>query len=160
MANDDVNWTKALDELRGAPVKSDVNVSLKQKILASLDDILAAREKGYSDADILEILRRNGVETTLGTLRHYIAAARKARSTAVEPLRATPPIKGARGRHSEGEDRRKPSEPPMEPIRAQRPVGGTSSPAPSIAAAAQRPLRQLGKPAREVLGHRLDDNEL
>lgn len=161
MTNDDVNWTRALDELRNAPAKASPNVPLKTKIAASIDEILAFRSKGYSDDDILEILKRNGVVTTIGTLRHYIGIAKRAqkgaasqrrmkssRSSDAKDTRIAAEAAASTQSSSDGNDDEKPIE------------SGSRRHASAISSEASKPLRQRGKTASEVLGHRLDDSEL
>jgi hypothetical protein len=161
MANEDQNWTKALDELRNAPAKEGRNASLRTKISASIDDILAFRSKGYSDSDILEILKRNGVVTTIGTLRHYIGVAKRTQKEASVPRRTT-----AR-KSAIAKDVRKAGEGVASAQSSGDSNGGVAPTedasnrhSGTISSEAPKPAQQRGKTAAEVLGHRLDDSEL
>ncbi len=161
MANEDQNWTKALDELRNAPAKEGGNASLRTKISASIEDILAFRSKGYSDTDILEILKRNGIVTTIGTLRHYIGVAKRAQKESSAPRRSparkSVVVKDARRAGEEAASTQSSGDGNggMAPTE-----GATNRHSGTISSEAPKPARQRGKTAAEVLGHRLDDSEL
>lgn len=161
MLNDDVNWTKVLDELRNAPVKAGLNANLKARIVASIDDILAFRNKGYSDIEIVEILKENGIVTTIGTLRNYIGVAKRAQKRTISQRRAKPlnhadttePRITVEATANTQSNSAANNEGNTIESGSRRPVSAISSEAP-------KPARQRGKPASEVLGHRLDDSEL
>jgi hypothetical protein len=162
MGTEDQNWAKALDELRDAPVKQRSGVSLKSKIIAALDEILAFRRKGYSDADILDILKRNGVVTTIGTLRHYVGVAKRARQV---PSNAKPSKR--RTAKAEAKTRVKADESQTSAPRDVASAPEEISKQTIVAPRSKFPVSQPSKPARrkvksaaEVLGHRLDETEL
>lgn len=161
MPNDDVNWTRVLDELRNAPVKAGPNANLKARIVASIDDILAFRNKGYNDIEIVEILKQNGIATTVGTLRNYIGVAKRAQKRTISQRRAKPL------NHADTTETRTTVEAAANTQSNSAAIGagkaiesGSRRPLSAISSEAPKPARQRGKPASEVLGHRLDDSKL
>ncbi len=50
--------------------------AIRQAVAANLDDLLAMREEGFSEAEIATIFRAKGFVVTAGTLKTYLNALR------------------------------------------------------------------------------------
>ena len=50
--------------------------TLKETITALLPDLIGLRERGFSDAEIVDLLAKKGIKTTAGTLRQYLSELR------------------------------------------------------------------------------------
>lgn len=170
----DANWAQALADLRDAPIKPPGAKSLKQAIEDAIDDIISCRERGHTDSDIVTIFARNGIHMSLHTFRQYVRQARRAKTEQAlggkrKPVRATkaesrdmrgdpPATKGEDAREAstikteapEAQSLEMPAAPPTI-LRAD----GAGAP---ISQTVSKPLRQTGKTAAEVLGHRFNED--
>ena len=170
----EANWTQALADLREAPAKPRDAKSLKKAIEDAIDDVMSCRERGHTDSDIVAIFARNGIQISLHTFRQYVRQARRVKEEQAlgvkrKPARASKAqrrdIRGdAQTRNAEaaGEAHATRAEAPeaqrldtplelptiLEAERAAAPISQT----------AHRPLRQAGKTAAEVLGHRFNED--
>lgn len=168
-------WTKALADLREAPPKPSGARSLRQSIEDAIDDIISCRERGYTDSEIIAIFARNGVEISLHTFRQYVRQARRAKEGQAlggkrRIARATKPqVRDAEGEASDDKpcapisiDSRKLIETPSATpagAKGETPATQASNPkAGAISHTAAKPVRQAGKTAAEVLGHRFNED--
>ncbi|RTL79632.1 MAG: hypothetical protein EKK29_20440 [Hyphomicrobiales bacterium] len=170
----DANWAQALADLREAPVKPPGAKSLRQAIEAAIDDVISCRERGHTDSDIIAIFARNEVHISLHTFRQYVRQALRAKaqqasgenskagrvSNAQRPdIHGDAPITKAEG--SREADATRPEAPveqcvdtPVAPPAISRAQDALAP----ISQAVAKPLRQTGKTAAEVLGHRFNED--
>ena len=64
---------------------------IRAAVIANIDDLLALRDAGYSDAEIADIFRDKGFKVAGGTLKSYINAERAAK---LGPQRAAKATRG------------------------------------------------------------------
>lgn len=129
--------------LRSAPPKEEGRLrgSLKAAVTQVLPDLLAFRAKGYNDAELAAIMRDHGFVIAARTLKNYINEARahsslarkKKAATATKSMTATSKS-GARAGHATQPMALRPSQ------------------------LATKPLAQPRRAAKDVLGHRFDDD--
>ncbi len=170
----DANWAQALADLREAPAKPRGAKSLRQAIENAIDDVISCRERGHTDSDILAIFARNGVHMSLHTFRQYVRQARRAKAQQAsggktKPARVldtqNPEIRGHE-QTRKAEDTREADAVRLEAPVAQRVDTPVAPPALTraqdaaapISQAVAKPLRQTGKTAAEVLGHRFNED--
>jgi len=170
----EANWAQALADMREAPAKHPGAKSLRQAIESAIDEIISCRERGHTDADILAILARNGIQMSLNTFRQYVRQARRAKARhAPEGKSKSAPISNAqtsdiRSRvhttnaevSSETDATRREApiikrvdRPEMTAARSQ-----AHDAAAPISQAVAKPPRQTGMTAAEALGHRFDED--
>jgi len=133
--------------LRSAPRKAAgrSRSPLRAAVAQLLRDLLAFRTKGYSDAELAGVMRENGFVIAASTLKKYINEARgrspKTRKGKAEKLA--------------------PARTSSKPITVES-GSGTVDVARTVAALpslyAAKPLAQNRKAAKDVLGHRFDDD--
>lgn len=129
--------------LRSAPPKrrGPAHGSLKAAVMQLLPDLLAFRAKGYSDAELADIMRDNGFRIAASTLKKYIGSARtesgKARKKKPAPVKSKARIY-------------KPN--PANGPEGERSAGRPSLPAPKPSAPNRKAV------AKDVLGHRFDED--
>jgi len=130
--------------LRSAPPKKGARSPspLKAAVAQLLPDLLAFRAKGYTSAELSEIMRRNGFVIAARTLNKYINEARarpanrrKKKMASVAAKSKTTTVKSG----SRTAD-----------------VARTMATAPLLLAT--KPPAQARKAAKDVLGHRFDDD--
>ncbi|PPD10216.1 MAG: hypothetical protein CTY36_00545 [Methylocystis sp.] len=131
--------------LRSAPPKKGARSRspLKAAVAQLLPDLLAFRAKGYTSAELAEIMRGNGFVIAARTLNKYISEARarpasrrkkKMASVAAAESKTTTVKSGSRTADA----------------------ARTMATPPSLLAT--KPPAQARKAARDVLGHRFDDD--
>jgi len=170
----EANWAQALADLREAPVKPPGAKSLRQAIEDAIDDVMSCRERGHTDSDILAIFARNGIQMSLHTFRQYVRQARRTKAQQAsggrgKPARASnahsPDIfshaQTTKAENSREADATRP-EPPVAqcvdaPVAPPTRSHAHTAAAP-ISQAVAKPLRQTGKTAAEVLGHRFNED--
>jgi hypothetical protein len=174
LTHTEANWTQALTELREAPAKPRGAKSLRQAISEAIDDVIACRERGHSDSDIVAIFARNGVHMSLHTFRQYLRQARRVK--AEQALGE----KGKAVRASKAQNRDIPSDAPTrnpadaldadatrtvasvaqraDPLVAPPATLLTADAAAPISRTVAKPPMQSGKTAAEVLGHRFNED--
>ena len=136
--------------LRSAPRKKAARSRspLKAAVAQLLPDLLAFRAKGYNSAELAQIMRDNGFNIAAATLNKYINEARGG-STKKPKKKAV--IKRSRAIPA-----------PRSSASAAKPSSGAIEPAETItippSLLATKPLAQKKRAAREVLGHRFDDD--
>jgi hypothetical protein len=168
----EANWTQALADLREAPAKPQGARSLRQAIQEAIEDVMSCRERGHTDSDIVAIFARNGIQMSLHTFRQYVRRARRAKAEQAlgekrklgpaskiqtRDMRGdTPTTKGRKAHEASAISAGAPE--------AQSPETKTAAPTTSPAKGApisqnvSKPLRQTGKTAAEVLGHRFNED--
>jgi hypothetical protein len=170
----EANWTQALAEMREAPAKPAGSKSFRQAIESAIDEIISCRERGHTDADILAILARNGIQMSLNTFRQYVRQARRAKARqAPEGKSKSAPISNAqtsdirsRAQTTNAKDSRETDATRREtPVteRVDRPkmsaaISQAHDAATPISQAVAKPPRQTGMTAAEALGHRFDQD--
>jgi hypothetical protein len=165
----EANWTQALADLREAPAKSRGAKSLRQAIETAIDDVISCRERGHTDSDILAIFARNGVHMSLHTFRQYVRQARRmkakqtsgGKSKGARVLDAQSPDIRSHTQTKKAEDPRTADATRLEAPVTQRvdmPLMATHDAAAPISHVVAKPLRQTGKTAAEVLGHRFNED--
>lgn len=172
--NSDANWTQAIADLREAPAKQVGVRSLRQAIEDAIDDVISCRERGHTDSDIVAIFARNGIEMSLHTFRQYVRQARRAKEEQAlggkrKVARATKPQTRDKPTDMAGAESKEPSG--IKAIAVVAPTRGapdtpalppTISPenanAGAILQMASKPVKQTGKSAAEVLGHRFNED--
>jgi hypothetical protein len=167
----DANWTQALADLREAPAKPLGVRSLRQLIEDAIEDVISCRERGHTDSDIVAIFARNEIHISLHTFRQYVRQARRAKEE--QPLGGKREVARAsktQVRHTPTDmasaEGGKPSA--AKAIAVVAPAKDTAALPPTISAAnanagaisqmASKPLKQTGKTAAEVLGHRFNED--
>jgi len=130
--------------LRSAPRKKAAHARspLKAAVAQLLSDLLAFRAKGYTGVELAEIMRDNGFAIAAGTLNRYINEAR-GRSGKARKKKAAPAV---------GDQ--EPTKVTAGPRKAD--AARTMATPPSLLAT--KPLAQTRKAAKDVLGHRFDDD--
>ncbi len=172
--NSDANWTQAVADLREAPAKQVGVRSLRQAIEDAIDDVISCRERGHTDSDIVAIFARNGIEMSLHTFRQYVRHARRAKGEQAlggkrKVARATKPQTHDTPTDTASAEGEEPSVTKAIAIVAPAQVSPdmpalppTISPANANAGAisqmASKPVKQTGKTAAEVLGHRFNED--
>jgi hypothetical protein len=172
--NSDANWTQALADLREAPAKQVGVRSLRQAIIEAIDDVISCRERGHTDSDIVAIFARNGIQMSLHTFRQYVRQARRAKDEQAlggkkKVARATRPqtpdtptdIGGAEGGQPLATNaiavvataHNAPDTPALPPATSR-----ANANAGAISQMASKPVKQSGKSAAEVLGHRFNED--
>jgi hypothetical protein len=130
--------------LRSAPPKEGARSRspLKAAVAQLLPDLLAFRAKGYTGAELAEILRCNGFVIAVRTLNKYINEARarpaKRRKRTKASVTARPKTTTAKSGSRTADAAR------------------TIATSPSILAT--KPPTQARRTAKDVLGHRFDDD--
>lgn len=130
--------------LRSAPRKKSARSRspLKAAVAKLLPDLLAFRAKGYSGAELAEIMRDNGFVISVGTLNKYVAEARtrsgnkRKKKTVTTALRAKTTAAESEARSSD--------------------AAKTIVVHPSLLAT--KTSTQNRRTAKDVLGHRFDDD--
>lgn len=170
----EAKWAQALADLREAPAKPHGARSLRQAIEEAIDDVISCRERGHTDSDIVAIFARNGIAMSLHTFRQYVRQARRAKTEQAlggkrKIARATkaqsrdmrgdaPATKGedapAASATNVGVPEAKGYETPAVAAATLRPDGAAAP----ISQTVPKPLRQLGRTAAEVLGHRFNED--
>jgi hypothetical protein len=146
--------------LRSAPPKdqSRSRSPLRAAVLQLLPDLLAFRAKGYSDAELADVMQDNGFFIAASTLKTYIGEAR----AGAAKVGKRPPAKA--GKKTTAKTRKKKTASAgarSAPITVKSGSRGrntqkkTPTP-PSLLAT--KPLMQNGRTAKDVLGHRFDDD--
>jgi len=133
--------------LRSAPRKvgGRSRSPLRAAVAQLLPDLLAFRAKGYSDAELAGVMRDNGFVIAARTLRKYIneargrsRKARKRKAEEVVPVRiSSKAITVESGSRTVDDARTVAALPPL---------------------LATKPLAQIRRAAKDVLGHRFDDD--
>lgn len=170
----DANWTQALADLREAPIKPPGAKSLRQAIEDAIDDVTSCRQRGHTDSDIVAIFARNGIKMSLHTFRQYVRQARRAkaqqasggRGKAARASNAHSPDIFSHAQIIKAENSREANATRPEAPMAQRGDTPLAPPAIShaqdtaapISQAVAKPVRQTGKTAAEVLGHRFNED--
>ncbi len=170
----EANWAQALADLREAPIKPRGAKSLRQAIEDAIDDVISCRERGHTDSDILAIFARNGIQMSLHTFRQYVRQARRAKAQQASRGKS----KAERVSHAQNADVHRDAqmikaegsreadatrpEAPVEqcvdtPVAPPALTRAQDSAAP-ISQTLAKPLRQTGKTAAEVLGHRFNED--
>jgi hypothetical protein len=133
--------------LRSAPRKAGgrSRSPLRAAVAQLLPDLLAFRAKGYSDAELAGVMRDNGFVIAASTLRKYIneargrsGKARKRKAEKVAPARTSSKAITVESGSRTVDDAR------------------TVATLPSLLAT--KPLAQIRRAAKDVLGHRFDDD--
>jgi len=133
--------------LRSAPRKvgGRSRSPLRVAVAQLLPDLLAFRAKGYSDAELAGVMRDNGFVIAASTLRKYLNEARgrsgKARKKKAEKVAPASALSKAITVES-----------------GSRTVDAARTVATLPSLLATRPLAQNRSTARDVLGHRFDDD--
>ncbi len=170
----EANWAQALADLREAPAKPRGAKSLRQAIEDAIDDVMSCRERGHTDSDILVIFARNGIQMSLHTFRQYVRQARRTkaqqasggRGKAARASNGHSPDIFSHAQTTKAENSREANatmpEAPVEqrrdaPVTPPAILRAQDAPAP-ISQAVAKPLRQTGKTAAEVLGHRFNED--
>jgi hypothetical protein len=128
--------------LRSAPPKKGIHSRspLKAAVTQLLPDLLAFRAKGYTGAELAEIMRNNGFVIAVTTLNKYINEARFS-----SPSRPKKKLKTIAAESK---------------MTAVKPLSRTADGARTMAAppslTATKPLAQNPRVARDVLGHQFD----
>jgi hypothetical protein len=130
--------------LRSAPAKKEgcSRSPLKAAVMQLLPDLLAFRAKGYNGAELAEMMRNNGFIIAAGTLNKYINEAR-ARSGKAHKTKAAPVGSGSKAMAVKSGSR-------------TADAARTMATPPSLLAT--KPLAQIRRSAKDVLGHRFDDD--
>jgi hypothetical protein len=135
--------------LRAAPKKraKRSRSPLKAAVALLLPDLLAFRAKGYSGVELAEIMREHGFILTARTLTRYIAELRpeRTRKRKAAPLEDEAKAKAVKFQPQE------PKEESATPARSSFFVAKPLAPL-------RAPLAPIRKSAKEVLGHRFDDD--
>jgi hypothetical protein len=170
----EANWAQALADLREAPAKPCGAKSLRQAIEDAIDDVISCRERGHTDSDIVAIFARNGIQMSLHTFRQYVRQARRVKTPQASEGKSTvagvsnaqsPDIRSHTQRRNTADSREGDATPADAPVeqRLETPVAppailrAQDAPAP-ISQGVAKPLRQTGKTAAEVLGHRFNED--
>lgn len=126
--------------LRSAPPKEEGRLrgSLKAAVTQVLPDLLAFRAKGYNDAELASIMRDHGFVIAARTLKNYINEAR-AHSSHARKKKAGTATKSKTATSKSG-------------AKATQPMALRPS------QLATKPLAQPRRAAKDVLGHRFDDD--
>jgi len=133
--------------LRSAPRKAAgrSRSPLRAAVAELLSDLLAFRAKGYSDAELAGVMRDNGFVIAASTLRKYLNEARgrsgRARKMKAERVAPAESLSKATTVGS-----------------GARTVDDASTVATLRPLLATKPLPQIRKAAKDVLGHRFDDD--
>jgi hypothetical protein len=131
--------------LRSAPPKEGgrSRSPLKAAVAQLLPELLAFRSKGYNGAELAEIMRDNGFVIAAATLNKYINEARTTRSGKKRKMKTSTAA-------------------PRSTTTAVEPDARAANAAKSIVVPpsllATKPLAQNKRTAKEVLGHRFDDD--
>ena len=170
----DANWAQALADLREAPAKPPGAKSLRQAIEDAIDDVMSCRERGHADSDIVAIFARNGIKMSLHTFRQYVRQARRTKEQQAsggsgKGTRASnahsPDIfshaQTTKAENSCEADATRPEAPVAQrldaPVTPPAILRAQDAPTP-ISQAVAKPLRQTGRTAAEVLGHRFNED--
>lgn len=130
--------------LRSAPAKKEgrSRSPLKVAVMQLLPDLLAFRAKGYNGAELAEMMRNNGFIIAACTLNKYIHEARarsgKARKTKTAPVGSASKAMAVKSGSRTADAARTMATPPL--------------------LLATKPLAQIRRSAKDVLGHRFDDD--
>lgn len=132
--------------LRSAPKKAGgrSRSPLRAAVAQLLPDLLAYRAKGYSGAELAEIMRNNGLIIAAGTLNKYISEAR-----------------GRSGKRKKKAKKAAPAGTLSKAITVEsgsRTVDAARMVAMPPSLLATKPLAQNRRGAKDVLGHRFDDD--
>jgi hypothetical protein len=170
----DANWTQALADLREAPAKQHEVRSLRQAIEDAIDDVISCRQRGHTDSDIVAIFARNGIAMSLHTFRQYVRQARRAkeeqalggkrkvaRATKAQTRDTQADMASAAGGASSAMNAIAavaPAEDSLDTPALPPTISPANVNAGAISQMASKPLRQTGKTAAEVLGHRFNED--
>ena len=129
--------------LRSAPRKKGARSRspLKAAVVQLLPDLLAFRAKGYTGAELAEIMRNNGFIIAAGTLNRYINEAR-GRSGARKNKAAPAAAESKATKVKSG----------------SRTADAARTMATPLSLLATKPPPQSRRAAKDVLGHRFDDD--
>lgn len=130
--------------LRSAPRKKGARSRgpLKAAVAQLLPDLLAFRAKGYTSVELVEIMRSNGFVIAARTLNKYINDAR-ARSASRRKKKMSPVAAKSKTTTVKSGSR-------------TADAARTMAAPPSLLAT--KPLAQARRAAKDVLGHRFDDD--
>lgn len=169
----EAKWAQALADLREAPAKPRGARSLRQAIEEAIDDVISCRERGHTDSDIVAILARNGIAMSLHTFRQYVRQALREKAQQAlggkgKPARTAKAqcrdIRHDTQTRNAADVREADMARPEAPV-AQRVETPASPPtisppqgAAPISQVVEKPPRQTGRMAAEVLGHRFNED--
>ena len=137
--------------LRSAPPKKGVRSRspLRAAVAQLLPDLIALRAKGYNGEELAGIMRDNGFVISVRTLNKYINEARAGSSR--KRKKKAPPVAPKRTTAAQT---------PKIPAIAPRPKAEQRAKPIAVPPSllATKPLAQTKRSAKEVLGHRFDDD--
>jgi hypothetical protein len=138
--------------LRSAPPKKGgrSRSPLKSAVLQLLPDLLAFRAKGYSDADLADVMQDNGFVIAASTLKKYLREARAGSGK----TRKSPSAKTRKKKTTPIQTRSA----PIAVKSRSRTTNAVKKMATPPSLLATKPLAQNRRAAKDVLGHRFDDD--